>query len=424
MSSIRMPSPTEKPTKAKPTAAASTAPSGTSGGATAPSAPGAVAARRLGRGLTSLLGTPVKVEVPQTAESTSHGVAAPNIEPKSTSTPPAPSAPTKPARAAIAKGDQPITAGLPAAKGSSAPIAAPTRTEEDLAAGAHIVMIAVNDIVPNRHQPRRNFDEAGLNELAASIRAAGVVQPVLVRKSGGAAGGRRDVSTDTLSAHQYELVAGERRLRASRIAGLKAVPAVVADLTEEQAAEWALIENVQRADLQPLEQAHAVKRLCEQFSLTHAQAGEKLGLDRSTITNLVRLTELEPEIQEHIEKQLLTAGHGKALLACPPGKQRVNLAKKCAADGWSVKRLAAAITLALSGKATGHGDAAQTSASRAKSALAAAGLLDLEKQLADHLGTKVQIKLKRGGKSGTVVVKFYDLDHFDGLMGKMGFVMR
>lgn len=375
--------------------------------------------RRLGRGLSSLLGTPVRVDVPR-EEGEPDVAQGPDV----------------------AKRDNASGSHGPATVAASAP--APARAEarretpEDGEPGSRIEMIDVEAITPNRYQPRRAFDAGPLKELAASIRAAGVVQPILVRRtaeSGGAGGKRTESGVEgAASAAGFELVAGERRWRASKMAGLRRIPAVVAELSDEQAAEWALIENVQRADLKPLEQAHAVKALCERFGLSHADAAEKLGLDRSTVSNLIRLTELEPQIQEWIERGTLTIGHGKALLAIGSSKERMALAKRAAEAGWSVRTINDAIiksaTDVLSGKTTELDALAAAERRRgggkgqSEGALAAAGLIELEKQLSEHLGTRVKIRVRAGGKKGSVVVQFYDLDQFDGLMGKMGFVMR
>jgi ParB family chromosome partitioning protein len=304
------------------------------------------------------------------------------------------------------------------------PAAAPPA---DPASGG-VVMLAVGEITPNRHQPRRKFEEAALSELAASIRAAGVVQPVLVR--------RVDATKSTKSSHGYELVAGERRWRAAQMAGLARVPAVVAQLSDEQAAEWALIENVQRTDLSAMETAYAVRELCERFKLTHAQAAEKLGLDRTSITNLVRLTDLEPEVRTLLEDGTLSAGHGKVLLGMSAGMRRAGLAKRAAESGWSVRRLSSAVSLLMKGDsadATGEdvlraeaqlGNADLAKGGLARDSLAHAGMRELEKQLGEHLGTKVHIKVRTSGKRGALKIEFYDLDHFDGLMTKMGFVMQ
>jgi ParB family chromosome partitioning protein len=279
---------------------------------------------------------------------------------------------------------------------------------------ARIIQVPVGAIEPNRFQPRRTFDQAQLAELAASIKSAGVVQPILVRPSssqGAAVGG----------AARFELVAGERRWRACTLAGLTHVPAVVSRLTDEQAAEWALIENIQRSDLSPMERAWAIRGLCERFGFTHAQVGEKLGIDRSSAANLARLTELEQEIRDLLDSNQLSAGHGKALLAAPAGPARVTLARQAATQGWSVRRLEQTI-----GTSQGKGSpSVAIPGPAAESALAkASSLRELEKQLSEHLGSSVRIRANAGSKRGSLVIKFYDLDHFDGLMAKLGFRLK
>lgn len=335
--------------------------------------------RRLGRGLSALLGEPVAVAVP-------------SVTPTAV-------------RAAPAQSEPESRAGK--GRDSGAISSAGDVREED--GGRRVVHVLCEAIMPSPFQPRRIFDSKSLEELAASIRSAGVVQPILVRARADA----RDGKT-------YELVAGERRWRASMLAGVAHVPAVVATLTDEQAAEWALIENVQRADLSPMEKAWAVRGLSERFGLSHAQVGEKLGIDRSSVSNLIRLTELEPGIIEMLEAQSLSGGHGKALLAAAPGEHRVKLATLASTHGWSVRRLEEAITRA-SEAPTGPAPEVQIS----EAALGrAAAMRDLEKQLGEHLGTSVRIRAGAGAKRGTIVVKFYGLDHFDGLMSKMGFVLK
>lgn len=328
--------------------------------------------------------------------------------------------------------ERPNREGAGAARAESVPIAGrEVRADSVAMEPGRVVMIPVDRIVANRFQPRRRFEESGLMELSASIRAAGVVQPVLVRASPVDA----DIAGDR-DARMYELVAGERRWRAAKLAGVKQVPAVVADLGDEQAAEWALIENVQRTDLSPMETAYALRDLCERFALTHAGAAEKLGLDRTSVTNLIRLTELEEEVRALLEGGALSAGHGKLLLSMRPGAGRVNLAKKAAESGWSVRRLGSVVGVVSRGSADGAtaeeavranaalGGGDPSKGGYARESLAHAGMRELEKQLSEHLGTKVQIRVRPGGKRGSLLVQFYDLDHFDGLMGKMGFVMR
>lgn len=337
--------------------------------------------RRLGRGLSALLGEPVAVAV-----AVGGGAGGAGATPSAASARPAP-AESRQAAAAIPVGEE--------------------RRGEDV--GRRVVHVSCEAIVPSPFQPRRVFDSKSLEELAASIRSAGVVQPILVR-----------TRPDARDGKTYELVAGERRWRASMLAGVAHVPAVVATLSDEQAAEWALIENVQRSDLSPMEKAWAVRGLSERFGLSHAQVGEKLGIDRSSVSNLIRLTELEAGIIELLESQSLSGGHGKALLAAAPGEHRVKLATMAATHGWSVRRLEDAITRA-SEAPTGPAPEVQIS----EAALGrAAAMRDLEKQLGEHLGTSVRIRAGAGAKRGTIVVKFYGLDHFDGLMSKMGFVLK
>jgi ParB family chromosome partitioning protein len=273
-------------------------------------------------------------------------------------------------------------------------------------AGDRIALVPIDSIEPNRFQPRRAFDESQLAELAASIRTAGVIQPILVRP--GTQSGR------------YELVAGERRWRAGKIAGLKNIPAVISKLSDEQSAEWALVENIQRSDLTPMERAWAIRGLCERFGLSHAQVGEKLGIDRTSAANLARLTDLEQDVRDLLDANQLSVGHGKVLLSAPAGAVRVGLARQAATQGWSVRRLEQAITRAND---AAKGDAPAVVIGEPAKAKALA-LRELEKQLGDHLSTSVRIRASAGGKRGSIVVKFFDLDHFDGLMSKMGFSLK
>lgn len=273
-----------------------------------------------------------------------------------------------------------------------------------------LLRIPLQFIVTSRHQPRKTMDESALKGLADSIRVSGVMQPVAVREVGGGA---------------YELVAGERRWRAAKIAGLSAIPAVVVRLSEEESAAWGLVENMQREDLNPMERAEGLKRLSEEFGLTHAQVAERVGLERPSVANLIRLMELEEEIRERVASGALSAGHAKALLAAPSGKARKGLAKRCESAGWSVRRLEATIAAgAYEGSPGGvriddADDAGETRVGGLSRAQAQAR--DLEKRLSEHLGTRVRIRADASGKRGRVVLEFYDLDHFEGLMEKMGF---
>lgn len=269
-----------------------------------------------------------------------------------------------------------------------------------------LVNIGVERIEPNRYQPRRVFDQVALERLADSIKQSGMMQPVILRPSG---------------AGRYELVAGERRWRAASLAGLATVPALVRELTDEQAAEWAIIENVQREDLNAMERAWAFRGLAERFRLSHQQIAERVGMDRSTVANTIRLTELEESIRDMIQAGRMSAGHGKALLLAPPGSDRVKLAEQACDEYWSVRRLErAAAALANPEPLAAPKPAAVRDADLSR--LASRG--SLEKQLSEHLGTKVQITTTRTGDRGRMTIEFYGLEHFDGLLAKLGFKMH
>lgn len=265
--------------------------------------------------------------------------------------------------------------------------------------------LAVGAIRPGAHQPRHAMGEEALEGLAASIRASGVMQPIIVRTAPGAGGAT------------HELIAGERRWRAAQRAGLTHVPAMVVEVDDRTAAEWALVENLQREDLNPVDSARGLKRLSEQFGMTQAEIASRVGLDRSTVGNLLRMTELEPPILDLLEAKSLTFGHARALLMMRPGRSREIAAARCAERGWSVRK--------LEGMAREPLEAAEEWKEKAKnkdtpSARAEAATRDLEKRLGEHMGTRAVIKTDKTGKRGRITLEFYDLDHLDGLLGKMG----
>lgn len=326
--------------------------------------------RRLGRGLSSLIGEPAPIEPPE----------------KGSADRPAASHPPRQGDASGPSGDQ--------------------SDALDKEGGVH--RVSVDAVTPNRYQPRQHFDDASLESLAASIRTAGVMQPIAVRPL-------RDDS-DAPAGARWELIAGERRWRAARLAGLETVPAVVADLDDQSAAEWSLVENLQREDLNPMDRAWAFRRLQDEFSLTPANIAERVGLDRSTIANLIRLTELESDIRDLLASGALSTGHGKALLGASPGKERIALAKRAQQGGWSVRKLeqaASSNVASPSQQAARPGGMPDTSrASRA----------DLEERLGKHLGTRVQIRTTGAKETrGQLRIEFFDLDHFDDLLNRFGF---
>lgn len=265
--------------------------------------------------------------------------------------------------------------------------------------------IPVEQIVANRRQPRLDFDDSALSALADSIKSAGLMQPIMVRPSGSG----------------YELIAGERRWRAAKLIGLKQIPAVVRAVDDQTAAELAIIENVQREDLNPIERAQALRRLADEFALTHQQIADKVGLDRASVSNLLRLSDLDPSTSEHVRAGRLSQGHAKALLAVVDVSMRSQFAASAMKDEWSVRELERRIQLAQKGGAIVP---RATTTSPKEVTARDANVADLERQLADHLGTRVRIQLGRKKGSGRLTVEFYSLDQFDGLMNKMGFGNR
>ena len=269
-----------------------------------------------------------------------------------------------------------------------------------------VVMLLISAIVPSPFQPRREMDEVSLQRLAESIARAGVMQPIIVRR-------RAD--------EVFELVVGERRWRAAKRAGLETVPAIVRELDDETAAEWALVENVQREDLNAMDRAWALKTLCDRFVLTHLEIADRLSMERSSVANLIRLTELEESIAKLLAKGLLSTGHGKALLTMPSSVVRELTAKQAAAEGWTVRKLEAVSRDRAKRIAAGRGipdldgseDEVETSPRHAV-------LRDLERQIGHQLGTKVVIAADKKGTKGRVTIEFYGLDHFEGLLGRMG----
>ncbi len=252
-------------------------------------------------------------------------------------------------------------------------------------------MVLVTKLGTSRYQPRRAIDDQQLAELAASIRRSGVMQPVIVRPVPDWDG--------------YELVAGERRWRAAQLAGLERIPAIVRDLDDETVAEWALVENLQRVDLNAIEKARALEAMVLKFGHTQAELAERVGLERSTVANLLRVLELEETIQWMIEDGKLSMGHAKVLLSAAPGK-RLAAAKKCADESWTIRQLESYLNA--------------SSSRRGEQPERPAEIADLETRLGQHLATKVKIAT-RDGKRGKVTIEFYGLDHFDDLMGRLGF---
>jgi ParB family transcriptional regulator, chromosome partitioning protein len=264
------------------------------------------------------------------------------------------------------------------------------------------IEIPVELIAPNPYQPRREFDNEKLAELTASVREHGILQPLLVAPKG-------DNDVDS----PYILIAGERRLRAAKLSGLAAVPCVTRHADARQLLEWAIIENVQRADLNPIDQAKAYRDYIDRFSLTQAQAAQKLGQPRATVANYLRLLDLSDDVQQLLLAGRLSFGHAKVLagLAGRPAIQ-LALAGKAAARNLSVRQLEALVQAENSR----NPDTPAQTRRNAKQPY----ILDLEQQLTQSIGTRVSIRTGRAKNTGGITIDFYSLDDFDRIIKALG----
>jgi len=258
-------------------------------------------------------------------------------------------------------------------------------TESDSDNQDKIWFIPVSSIVPNSHQPRRNFNPESLDELAESIKEHGILQPILVTEK--ADGG-------------YELVAGERRWRASQIAGLAVVPAMIKKLADKQKLEIALIENIQREDLDPIEEAFAYQRLMEEFGLTQQEVAEKVGKSRPAVANFIRLLDLPEEIKKALVEKKINMGQARALLGLEDKQKQLDMLSSMLGQKITVRELERAVI--MTGKNKSHRDP---------------NLAYLEDQLRTSLGTKVSITQK--GERGTIVLDYYSKEELKRLIRKL-----
>jgi len=249
--------------------------------------------------------------------------------------------------------------------------------------------IRLEKLQRGKYQPRIEFDEAALNELAESIKAQGVMQPIIVR---------------SISADQFEIVAGERRWRASQIAGLDSIPALVRDISDETAIAMALIENIQRENLNPMEEARALKRLQSEFDLSQQEVANAVGKSRPVIANLLRLLSLESGAAELLESGQIDAGHAKVLLALE-GSQQVMAARKVAEAKLSVRQTEALVKALLNPRDSDLEVKTDPDIDR------------LERKLSEQFGTKVSIENKNG--RGRLIIQYSNLDVLDGILGRI-----
>ncbi len=251
--------------------------------------------------------------------------------------------------------------------------------------------LAITLITSGKYQPRRHFDEDLLQELAESIKTQGVIEPIIVRSI---AGGR------------FELIAGERRWRASQLAGLSEIPALVRDIDDRAAIAIALIENIQREDLSPLEEAQSLSRLIAEFKVTHQQAADAVGRSRAAVSNLLRLLDLPEEIRHLLEKGAIEMGHARALLTLPEARA-IALARKSVENDWTVRELEAAVR-----------NATELPKGKPAKPKRDADIESLENELGEKLGARVAINHGRGGR-GKLVISYHSLDELDGILGRI-----
>ncbi len=275
--------------------------------------------------------------------------------------------------------------GLGKGLGALIPSEAPS-VDDDAASG--LLEVPITSIVANRFQPRTHFDEEALTSLTASIRELGVLQPVLVRAAGDGT---------------YELIAGERRWRAAKRAGLSMIPVVVREATDTNALEQALVENLHREDLNPLEEAAAYQQLLDDFALTHEQVARRVGKSRAAVSNTLRLFQLPPAVQRLVHDGQLSAGHARALLGSPDRTFQEALARKAVSAGFSVRQVEDAVRRRT--------DTDETPTPEPPTPLRAPGLLELEELLSERLSTRVNVTM--GAKRGKVVIDFASLEDLE-----------
>ncbi|MBU1318291.1 MAG: ParB/RepB/Spo0J family partition protein [candidate division Zixibacteria bacterium] len=272
---------------------------------------------------------------------------------------------------------------------------------EDRRNDSKFIMLKASEVVTRSSQPRKKFSDKGINELADSIREKGILQPLLVKRANGS----------------YELIAGERRLRAAQVAGLNEVPAIVMDqMTDTESFQLALVENIQREDLTPIEEAGAFQRLLQSGSMTQEELASKVGKDRSTIANSLRLLTLPEQVQELINEGSISAGHARAILAVPDKEKQLEIARKIAESNLSVRELEGMV----------YGKPRKKRGRSLKLKRPPSEIFEAETMLKRHLQTAVHIR--RSLKGGRIEIEFYNTDDLsrliDLIMGRGGIASR
>lgn len=283
-------------------------------------------------------------------------------------------------------------------RGLDALLSTSSRRAEPSAEESELRELPVDLLDRGRYQPRVDMREETLTELAESIRAQGVVQPIVVRPTGRGTGGET----------RYEIVAGERRWRAAQLAGLDSIPALIRDVADDAAVAIALIENIQREDLNPVEEAKSLKRLVTDFQMTHAEAADAVGRSRAAVSNLLRLLELPESVRALLESRELDMGHARALLGIESKELLSEVGHRIVREGWSVRETERAVRRIAEGK-----DGKRKS--RRPAGPKDPNIAALERRLGDTLGAAVAID--HGSRGGRVVIRYNTLDELDGIIG-------
>lgn len=279
--------------------------------------------------------------------------------------------------------------------GSIAPIENIAKFPIDKELQNNLAQINLSDISPNPYQPRQSWNDQQLRELADSIRVNGIIQPIIVRPKGS----------------KFEIVAGERRFRATQIAGINKIPAMIRITADAEMLALALVENIHRADLNPIEKAKAYQNFIDTFGLTQEQAAQKLGQDRSVIANYIRLLSLPSEVKQMLIDGSLDTGHARAILALPTDDLRKRLANRALAGRLSVREVERLVRLALSEK---------DETKQKQIVEKPAHIRDLEEKIRSRLGTMVKILARKNGQRGKIIIEFYSLDEFDSIAERLG----
>ncbi|MFE9689813.1 ParB/RepB/Spo0J family partition protein [Micromonospora sp. NPDC005806] len=317
--------------------------------------------------------------------------------------PTGPVAGSAPAAADAESGTAPTVPTTPVAGAAAAVVGAPTPTAEpepqlSPVPGARFAEIPVDAIVPNPKQPRQVFDEDALEELKTSIQEVGFLQPIVVRQ---------------LDGEKYELVMGERRWRAAQAVGRESIPAIVRDTKDDAMLRDALLENIHRANLNPLEEAAAYQQLLEEFGATHEELARRIGRSRPQISNTIRLMNLPAQVQRRVAAGVLSAGHARALLSLDDAEAQEQLAKRIVAEGISVRATEEMVALAL-----GDGPAKSTAAAKRRPKPHAPALSDLADRLSDRFDTRVKVDI--GRSKGKITIEFATVDDLERIVGIIG----